>query len=1144
MTLTTSSRWQWKSCTNLECGLFALDNGLRAQLDSYRAASRVDELRAILHVPEMMEFVALAVIVEGKSYGRVPLPLYSLQTIWIHNDNGIAYGANYNHFSDVQFPSMPKLTKSTSYYDASPPPSSDGKSTEIENTQLCSDHSDKGDKSDEKPALTPWEAMDTHQSFDEWQTDKPNHKPIATDEALALMQHYDSKKRFSIPALDKPEDEAAIAPVSKYDDPAPTEYGKSKGFKSTESQPFQDTIAPFAKVAWLAGQNQLCEDAVKRLVKRCPDKVVVRSLPFKRELKNLRRVLDARPVPTDTFAHQLVDNVNRAMAKHYDAFKLQNFTSTHPTQVTASSSEFCRSKAEADLQKWSGVHKAWSEKKNDPAARLTENLSLAPHSVWQWAYSVFIGDTKQFPPLSLTHAQRDFNAVFSNQRQMSLFKCMEDAGRILARLRRNFRAFVHAVTWARRMFYGDQMTVWSAVTITWRPESSMTGWLEPCEETKSGSSYWNQGNANLAIQLIIQLYTISCGTDVVEGLLEDPLYLNSLKSLLRWPKIGVAIPDAYSSGSQTTMTSASMVSLLMARTFKAHWFAHYLDSDIASAVPDIGADLWYMLFDKALDYISHIEGTIGLSVPALEQEEEEEVQIVEQEYEHPLQNEYQKPAGFVPADDQQQLVAERSPTAKAAWTACSNKLCDDAVKRAAEKCSSKNVVRTLPMKKELANIERGTAPPSRPAIDTSVEGTAGKPRPRIGGTLQQAQSQEFARRIVEEDPERWADVISAWHEKANDPGAFAVNMVKHQVPPHRELSARVHAADWMQTMFYGNMSIVHREHTLATKNFWNWVVKKFASFKTQSTTLMIRPDNAHETKSGHSYFSESNANFVAQLVVQLYRQAELLDARDHFTTRFSELTPAEVPKSLVEVRTIDDSPSHEADIVIVDLTTAIGQSFAQNAVNLGISQGTALRSQSVIDVPALPTPPATVLVLRKTPFLLLPMTLFLHTHIKVGTLTQDLPLSREQVAAGRQQKAARLAGKPVYFGLMINTDTNLVEWTWRDENFSLLNSKYVRLDEGKTLTSIRSEAINNYDHRERIRTCEHNKNIILACARRALQKWVAAGTDVYPIVHNEDMPRGILRYVFAADIVEADVRRLTEVTRTVRTVFKGVGNLW
>jgi superfamily I DNA and/or RNA helicase len=99
---------------------------------------------------------------------------------------------------------------------------------------------------------------------------------------------------------------------------------------------------------------------------------------------------------------------------------------------------------------------------------------------------------------------------------------------------------------------------------------------------------------------------------------------------------------------------------------------------------------------------------------------------------------------------------------------------------------------------------------------------------------------------------------------------------------------------------------------------------------------MIRPDNAEEMKTGNSFANPANANFAMQLVVQLHRDVALVNARD-FSKRASvliptpykeqkhlydillrQLTKAEVPQDLVEVRTVDDSPSREADVVILD----------------------------------------------------------------------------------------------------------------------------------------------------------------------------------------------------------------------------------
>jgi hypothetical protein len=161
--------------------------------------------------------------------------------------------------------------------------------------------------------------------------------------------------------------------------------------------------------------------------------------------------------------------------------------------------------------------------------------------------------------------------------------------------------------------------------------------------------------------------------------------------------------------------------------------------------------------------------------------------------------------------------------------------------------------------------------------------------------------------------------------------------------------ARVKAVEWAQSMFYGeSMDVVHCRHNQASKNFINWVIKTFAGYKTYSSTLLIRPPNCNESMFGTSFSNEGNAHFAVQLVIQLYRDANVLDARDlsrrgsvliitpysvqknYYDLLLNDVTEAEIPKALVEVRTVDDSPSHEADIVIVDWVRTNKKGFIDN----------------------------------------------------------------------------------------------------------------------------------------------------------------------------------------------------------------------
>ncbi|KAM0295485.1 hypothetical protein ACHAO9_000566 [Fusarium lateritium] len=58
--------------------------------------------------------------------------------------------------------------------------------------------------------------------------------------------------------------------------------------------------------------------------------------------------------------------------------------------------------------------------------------------------------------------------------------------------------------------------------------------------------------------------------------------------------------------------------------------------------------------------------------------------------------------------------------------------------------------------------------------------------------------------------------------------------------------------------------------------------------------------------------------------------SETFPDKNYYDLLLSDLTEAEIPKSLVEVRTIDDSPSHEADIVIVDWVRTGKKGFIDN----------------------------------------------------------------------------------------------------------------------------------------------------------------------------------------------------------------------
>ncbi|KAJ4124143.1 hypothetical protein NW768_009496 [Fusarium equiseti] len=103
---------------------------------------------------------------------------------------------------------------------------------------------------------------------------------------------------------------------------------------------------------------------------------------------------------------------------------------------------------------------------------------------------------------------------------------------------------------------------------------------------------------------------------------------------------------------------------------------------------------------------------------------------------------------------------------------------------------------------------------------------------------------------------------------------------------------------------------------------------------------------------------------------------------------------------------------------------------------------------------------------------LLPAHKFEHERVKVGVLSQDHSLSVQQLRASVTpdgQKRERRAGQPVYFGLGLNYEAGVVDWVWRDAENAVISPHYVRLEDGETNTTVRTQAMLRYDNVERDR---------------------------------------------------------------------------
>ncbi|KLP18705.1 hypothetical protein CEK26_008549 [Fusarium fujikuroi] len=111
-----------------------------------------------------------------------------------------------------------------------------------------------------------------------------------------------------------------------------------------------------------------------------------------------------------------------------------------------------------------------------------------------------------------------------------------------------------------------------------------------------------------------------------------------------------------------------------------------------------------------------------------------------------------------------------------------------------------------------------------------------------------------------------------------------------------------------------------------------------------SMTLLIRPDNAEESKGGNTLVEARDLSRRASvLILTPYKEQKRL-----YDLLLRQLTEAEVPKDLVEVRTVDDSPSHEADVVILDLARTVKKGFVNEAPRMNVATTRARLGQFVI----------------------------------------------------------------------------------------------------------------------------------------------------------------------------------------------------
>ncbi|KAH6977327.1 hypothetical protein BKA56DRAFT_674146 [Ilyonectria sp. MPI-CAGE-AT-0026] len=167
-------------------------------------------------------------------------------------------------------------------------------------------------------------------------------------------------------------------------------------------------------------------------------------------------------------------------------------------------------------------------------------------------------------------------------------------------------------------------------------------------------------------------------------------------------------------------------------------------------------------------------------------------------------------------------------------------------------------------------------------------------------------------------------------------------------------------ANWAANYLYsGEMVVANRCDMKATPEMRKWFRNRVAGQATGST-FVCEIEDATEVPVGTSFANPINALFGRELIAMIYREAPLYNARDvkagvnpprfgstlvivgysaqknEWDGLMSELSPAEVPLDRVEVRTIDNSPSHEADLVICDMTRTKKAGFLKDMERLTV----------------------------------------------------------------------------------------------------------------------------------------------------------------------------------------------------------------
>nr|CEG05314.1 unnamed protein product [Fusarium clavum] len=179
----------------------------------------------------------------------------------------------------------------------------------------------------------------------------------------------------------------AEAPVLNQDEPATPETAPAVSLDADSigqlGGPHNDFVEPVAhtpKVAWVAPEDQLCDDAKVRLSAKAPNVLTLRARTWKCEMDNMFSPSDKQPdlISTDgapSATHQdklLAEHINHQIQAHFD----KTSASRGPTTI----SEYAKRLAQDNPNDWAEYLQAYRQKLLEPdmfALDHAKNVDLA-----------------------------------------------------------------------------------------------------------------------------------------------------------------------------------------------------------------------------------------------------------------------------------------------------------------------------------------------------------------------------------------------------------------------------------------------------------------------------------------------------------------------------------------------------------------------------------------------------------------------------------------------------------------------------------------------------------------------------------------------------------------------------------------------